>query len=73
MLFHPGTMEVGIPDAAVEEYYGMGNPSVKLLMEGFSGEDIEATREYLKETCDALFEGGARRQVAILATTREAK
>jgi len=28
-LFHPGTKEVETVDTAVEEYYGMGNPSVK--------------------------------------------
>lgn len=60
-------------DTAVETFYGMGNPSTKSLMEGFSSAEIERTKPHFKEAYDRIWDGGRKRQyeVAILATGRK--
>lgn len=68
--FHP---EKSIDDATAE-FYGMGNPSIKLLMKGFSEEFIEQTKPHFKAPYSEIYAGGTKRQfeVAILAVGKKA-
>lgn len=60
-------------DEAVEEFYGMGNPSVKLLMKGFSEGFIESTKGAFRKAYSERWDGGRERQfeVALLAIGRK--
>lgn len=61
-------------DGAVDEFYGMGNPSIKLLMKGFDEEFIARTRPHFKTAYDEIYQGGGKRQfeVAILTVGKKA-
>ena len=56
-------------DGAVDEFYGMGNPSIKLLMRVFDYDFIEQTKPHFRAAYDRCYEGGKKGQfeVAILA------
>lgn len=68
--FHP---EKSVDDATAE-FYGMGNPSIKLLMKEFCEEFIEQTKPHFKAAYSDIYAGGCKRQfeVAILAVGKKA-
>jgi len=59
---------------AVEDFYGMGNPSIKLLMKGFHDEFLESTKPFFRQAYDEKYKGGRLRQFegALLVVGRKA-
>lgn len=57
-------------DSAVNEFYSMGNPSTKLLMQDFSSDEVEQTKKFFKDIYNRIYDGGKQRQfeLALLVT-----
>lgn len=59
------------PEEAVEEFYGMGNPSVQLLRQGFDDDFVERSKVKFLELYKDIYRGGLgeerQKEVAILA------
>lgn len=66
------TVECKHPDKtaeeATEEFYGMGNPSVKLLMKGLSEDEIAQTKRAFTSFYEEIWPKGKRQfELAIIA------
>lgn len=60
------------PEEAMEEFYGMGNPTTKLMMEGFDEEFVEKSKVKFREVYAEIYAGGRKRQkeIAIIMVGR---
>lgn len=60
---------------AVETFYGIGNPSVKLLQKGFGEDFIKQTRPHFRVAHDDIYESGRKQQYefALLAISTKLK
>lgn len=58
-------------DVAIEQFYGMSNPTIKLLMDGLEKETIEKTKPFMREKIAGVWETEGRFQSAILVTGRK--
>ncbi|KAK5128090.1 hypothetical protein LTR85_005207 [Meristemomyces frigidus] len=59
-------------ESAVETFYGMGNPSIKLLMKGYDKNFIKATRGPFKNAYEDRWGSKRQYEVAITMVAREA-
>lgn len=55
-------------DAAVEEFYSMGNPTVKLMLQGLTEKEIEATKETFRQAWLEKWGRTTQYELAICAT-----